>query len=47
MAHYLIHHKVVNAPITTSDGRLVGVLTQEDAARAAHEHLDEDERSDK
>lgn len=40
-AHYVIHHKLENCPITTSDGRLVGVLRQEDAARAAHELLHE------
>ena len=44
IAHYMIHHKVENSPITTSDGRLVGVLRQEDAARAAHERLHEDDK---
>jgi Mg/Co/Ni transporter MgtE len=39
MAHYMTHHKLESSLITTSDGRLVGVLNQEDAARAAHELL--------
>ena len=37
LAHYMTEHDVPNAPITTSDGRLVGLITLEDAARAAHE----------
>ncbi len=37
MAHYMIHHELASSPITTSDGRLVGLLTVEDAGRAAHE----------
>jgi CBS domain-containing protein len=52
MAHFLIHHDVPNAPITTSDGRLVGILLRPDAAKAAlklrgegeeHEHEHEHE----
>lgn len=42
MAHYLIDHDLGSSPITTSDGRLVGLLTVDDAARVAledaHEH---------
>lgn len=37
MAHYMIDHDLASSPITTSDGRLVGLLTVEDAARVAHE----------
>jgi Mg/Co/Ni transporter MgtE len=37
LAHYMAEHELPNAPITTSDGRLVGLLTLEDAARVAHE----------
>ncbi len=37
MAHYMIDHDLPSAPITTSDGRLVGLLTVDDAARVAHE----------
>jgi predicted transcriptional regulator len=38
LAHHLVDHDVENAPITTSDGRLVGLLLRDDALRAAHEH---------
>jgi CBS domain-containing protein len=37
MAHYMVDHDVDNAPITTSDGRLVGLLLRTDALRAVHE----------
>jgi Mg/Co/Ni transporter MgtE len=37
LAHHLIHHDVPSSPVTTSDGRLVGLLRREDAARAALE----------
>jgi Mg/Co/Ni transporter MgtE len=36
MAEYMIRHDRQNVPITTSDGRLMGVLVQEDAVRATH-----------
>lgn len=35
MAHYMVDHKLDNSPITTYDGRLVGLLLREDAVRAA------------
>lgn len=35
MAHYMVEHKLESSPITTSDGRLVGLLLQEDAIRVA------------
>jgi CBS domain-containing protein len=35
MAEHMIEHDLPNAPITTSDGRLVGLLVRADAARAA------------
>ena len=38
LAHHMIHHDLPNSPVTTSDGRLVGLLRREDAARAALEH---------
>jgi Mg/Co/Ni transporter MgtE len=38
MAHYMVHHDLPSAPVTTSDGRLVGLLRREDATRAALEH---------
>jgi Mg/Co/Ni transporter MgtE len=37
LAHHMIHHDLPNSPITTSDGRLVGLLRREDAARVALE----------
>jgi CBS domain-containing protein len=56
IAEFMIHHDRPNVPITTSDGRLVGILLRTDAAKAAlqvhkehggtHEHgKDEDEAS--
>jgi predicted transcriptional regulator len=35
MADFMIEHEVETSPITTSDGRLVGVLFRTDAAKAA------------
>jgi Mg/Co/Ni transporter MgtE len=37
LAHHMIHHDLPTSPVTTSDGRLVGLLRREDAARAALE----------
>jgi Mg/Co/Ni transporter MgtE len=37
MADYMTRHNLVNAPITTSNGRLVGLLVRDDAQRAASE----------
>ena len=34
MAHFMVEHKLENTPITTSDGRLVGLLLQSDVVRA-------------
>jgi Mg/Co/Ni transporter MgtE len=36
LAQFLIDHDVDNAPITTSDGRLVGLLRRDDALHTAH-----------
>jgi Mg/Co/Ni transporter MgtE len=33
LAHRMVHHDVPTSPVTTSDGRLVGLLRREDAAR--------------
>lgn len=42
IAHFMADHDLPTSPITTSDGRLVGLLRREDAARAAfHHHHDE------
>ena len=35
MAHFMVEHKLESTPITTSDGRLVGLLLQGDAVRRA------------
>lgn len=48
MAHYMLEHDLESSPITTSDGRLVGLLTVADAARTVHElhgHHSEEEAS--
>lgn len=37
MAAFMAEHNLDSSPITTSDGRLVGVLLREDATRVAHE----------
>jgi CBS domain-containing protein len=34
MADHMTEHDLVNAPITTSDGRLVGLLLRDDAVRS-------------
>jgi predicted transcriptional regulator len=44
MAEYMIEHDLASVPVTTSDGRLLGMLRTKDAAEAAlkvhreHEH---------
>lgn len=37
MAHFMVEHKLESSPVTTSDGRLVGLLLQRDVIRAARE----------
>jgi predicted transcriptional regulator len=37
LAHFMVHHELQSSPITTSDGRLVGLLLREDAVRVARE----------
>jgi CBS domain-containing protein len=37
MAHFMIDHNMESAPVTTPEGRLLGMLLREDAARAAME----------
>jgi CBS domain-containing protein len=44
MAQHMIDHDVANAPITTSDGRLVGLLLRVDAAKAALKLREQHER---
>jgi CBS domain-containing protein len=41
MAQFMVEHDLPTSPITSSDGRLIGLLRKEDSARAAlelHEH---------
>jgi CBS domain-containing protein len=38
MAAYMQEHDLASAPITTSEGKLIGVLHRADAIHAAHEH---------
>jgi predicted transcriptional regulator len=37
MAHFMVEHKLENTPITTSDGRLVGLLLAKDVTAATNE----------
>lgn len=37
MAAFMAEHDLHTSPVTTSDGRLVGLLRREDAVRTAHE----------
>jgi CBS domain-containing protein len=48
MAQFMVEHDLESSPITSSDGRLVGLLRRDDAVRAAldahghhHEHEEE------
>ena len=34
MLHFMVDHKIDNSPVTTSDGRLVGLLLQKDVIAA-------------
>lgn len=44
MAHYMTEHDLISAPITTSDGKLVGLLLRDDAVKVAHkEHSHDDD----
>ncbi|HEY4865964.1 MAG TPA: CBS domain-containing protein [Candidatus Dormibacteraeota bacterium] len=49
MARFMTEHNLDSSPITTSDGRLVGLLLKEDAVRVAHDlhqgHESEDKAS--
>jgi CBS domain-containing protein len=47
MAEHMVKHDLRSAPITTSDGRLVGLLLREDAVREAHAlHAHHEEHDD-
>jgi Mg/Co/Ni transporter MgtE len=48
MAQFMVAHDLPTSPITTSDGRLIGVLRQEDAVHVAHQqHADEREEEER
>ena len=36
MADYMTKHNLENAPVTSADGRLVGLLFRDDAVHASH-----------
>ncbi|MFL5799247.1 MAG: CBS domain-containing protein [Actinomycetota bacterium] len=40
MAHVMVHQDLVSAPITTSDGRLVGLLLRDDAVQSTPQEDD-------
>lgn len=43
MAQFMMDHDLSTSPVTSSDGRLVGVLRREDAVAVAHgQHPDDD-----
>jgi Mg/Co/Ni transporter MgtE len=42
MARFMVSHELVSSPVTTSDGRLVGLLRREDAVRVARERAREE-----
>jgi len=46
MAQFMVAHDLPTSPITSSDGRLIGVLRREDAVRVAHEQHEHDETSE-
>jgi Mg/Co/Ni transporter MgtE len=45
MATFMREHDLQNSPVTTSDGRLVGLLYREDAERKAHESHSHDDHA--
>jgi CBS domain-containing protein len=48
MAAFMVGHDLPSSPITSSDGRLVGLLRREDAVHAAHElHAGDLEREER
>ncbi|MET0801063.1 MAG: CBS domain-containing protein [Actinomycetota bacterium] len=43
MARYMVTHDLPTSPVTSSDGRLIGLLRRDDAVHVAHESHREDE----
>jgi Mg/Co/Ni transporter MgtE len=37
MAEYMVEHDLISSPITSADGRLIGLLRRDDAVRVARE----------
>lgn len=46
MAAYMMEHDLPSSPITTSDGRLVGILLKDDALETVHRLHMHDEHDD-
>jgi CBS-domain-containing membrane protein len=44
MLHFMVDHKLESSPITTADGRLVGLLLQTDVAEAMRKEVQEAEK---
>jgi predicted transcriptional regulator len=42
MARFMVAHDLTTSPITSSDGRLIGVLRRKDAVEAAHQLHDDE-----
>jgi CBS domain-containing protein len=47
MVHHMLHHELPSMPVTTSDGRLVGLLRAVDMAHLAHAHDSHDVHKEK
>ncbi|MGH2630333.1 MAG: CBS domain-containing protein [Actinomycetota bacterium] len=47
MARYMVTHDLPTSPITSSDGRLIGLLRRDDAVHVAHESHREDETDER
>jgi Mg/Co/Ni transporter MgtE len=43
MAHFMVEHDLTTSPVTSSDGRLIGILRRQDALDLAHGHHSDDE----
>jgi Mg/Co/Ni transporter MgtE len=43
MAHFMVDHDLPTSPVTSSDGRLIGILRRQDALDLAHGHRADDE----
>jgi Mg/Co/Ni transporter MgtE len=43
MAHFMVDHDLPTSPVTSSDGRLIGILRRQDALDLAHGHEVEDQ----